>query len=345
MNHHPAADIFPLLTGRAFAELVDSIRANGQREPIVMFEGCILDGRNRWQACEMVGIEPRTKEFRGDEEAARRFVVDANLVRRHLDEAQRAMCAEKLANMPHGGDRKSDTAIKTPAGALMTSQGEAAAMFNVSKRSVQRAAAVRRNGAPELVSAVEAGHVGLETAVRIAQEPHDEQRRVVAQSYATVRRRPRPSPAVEPVLALPPSASPRRAGRPIDRAKHNVVRELTEQGYTATDIAERTGLGKPFIYDARRRFTKPATLRVLVTWLDGDPAAFEQSLVRAVSVFLAEFPDADPMHLAKSLDRTAKEAARIVLAEIYNFKTPRAKRVGLERAVAASVASAAAPPN
>lgn len=53
MNAHPAAAIFPILTGDALAELADDIRANGLRQPIVTFEGQVLDGRNRLAACRL----------------------------------------------------------------------------------------------------------------------------------------------------------------------------------------------------------------------------------------------------------------------------------------------------
>jgi hypothetical protein len=45
----PLADIFPLIEGKEFAQLVASINAsNGPRETIIVHEGLILVGRNRW---------------------------------------------------------------------------------------------------------------------------------------------------------------------------------------------------------------------------------------------------------------------------------------------------------
>ena len=52
---HPLADLFPLLEGEDFEQLVTDIRENGLYEPIVMLDGRILDGRNRYRACLSAG--------------------------------------------------------------------------------------------------------------------------------------------------------------------------------------------------------------------------------------------------------------------------------------------------
>jgi hypothetical protein len=69
IGFHPLAAIFPLMEG-AGDELVADIKANGQRQWIVTYEGMILDGRNRFRACLAAGVKPGVQK--GDGEAAAR---------------------------------------------------------------------------------------------------------------------------------------------------------------------------------------------------------------------------------------------------------------------------------
>jgi hypothetical protein len=47
---HEFADLFPLLEGEQFEELVQDIKARGLQSRIVLYEDA-LDGRNRHRAC------------------------------------------------------------------------------------------------------------------------------------------------------------------------------------------------------------------------------------------------------------------------------------------------------
>jgi hypothetical protein len=81
LEHHPAAALFPLLPidSPEFGELVADIGEHGLLQPIVLHEGKILDGRNRYRACQHAGVEPRFVEWRGESPTAYDMRVEAGL--------------------------------------------------------------------------------------------------------------------------------------------------------------------------------------------------------------------------------------------------------------------------
>jgi N6-adenosine-specific RNA methylase IME4 len=160
-----------MLDAESLSELSDSIGRNGLRNPIILFDGQILDGRNRLLACRMAGVEPRYEELVIEDPAS--WVIDQNLHRRHLNESQRAMVASKFAGLGHGGDRSK--------GQICTLKiDEAAEKLSVSPRTVKSARKVQDKGTPELVQAVEQGDVAVSTAADVAELPQDEQVELVA---------------------------------------------------------------------------------------------------------------------------------------------------------------------
>src|SRR5258708_18011833 len=167
LEFHPLANIFPLLEGPDFAELVADIKAHGLHEPIVVYEDKVLDGRNRLRAWTGVGIEPTFTASTGDDPVA--YVISLNLRRRHLDESQRAMVAAKLATLKLGDNQHSEG----------SSIEGASRLLNVGHASVERAKAVQRAGTPELIHAVERGAISVSAAADVASLPAQDQREIV----------------------------------------------------------------------------------------------------------------------------------------------------------------------
>lgn len=191
MRFHPAADLFPLMEGEDFAALVADVAANGLREPIWRdSDDAVLDGRNRYRACVKAKVSPKFRKWTGDDPVA--FVISMNLRRRHLNEEQRAMVAAKVANLHVGRPSKSGQLAGLPA---PVTQAQAATMLNVSERSVRRAATVQERAIPEVVKAVEQGHLAVSVAERIARQPEPQQKRAaerVAKGEAPVFSVPKP---------------------------------------------------------------------------------------------------------------------------------------------------------
>src|ERR1043166_1833343 len=131
LSFHPLAEVFPFLEGEEFTALVADIAQQGLCEPIWLYTGQILDGRNRYRACQQLGLPCETRTYAGDDPVG--FVVSMNLRRRHLDESQRGMVAARLANMRQG----SRTDLALSANLPEVSQQQAAALLNVSERTLR----------------------------------------------------------------------------------------------------------------------------------------------------------------------------------------------------------------
>ena len=162
LTYHPLANLFPLIEGAEFEEFVADIRQSSVRDPIVLYEGKILDGRNRYSASVQAGVPCPLRDYDGHDPLG--FVISLNLKRRHLDESQRAMVAARLAPLTHG--QRQDRQIFRS-----TTQAEAGALLNVGERSVRNAVVVRDHGAPELQRAVDRGEVAVSTAADLTVLP------------------------------------------------------------------------------------------------------------------------------------------------------------------------------
>ena len=148
-EEHPLSQLLPMMPKADLEELAADIRENGLRAPITLLDGKILDGRNRYKACEIAKTHPRFKDFNGGGDPLA-FIISANVRRRHLTESQRAMIAAKIANMKRGGDQTANL----QSGAKTVKQ--AADELNVSPRAVATAKKVLKE-APEEVEAIERG--------------------------------------------------------------------------------------------------------------------------------------------------------------------------------------------
>jgi site-specific DNA-methyltransferase (adenine-specific) len=115
LKNHPAADAWPMMDDARYDELRADIQMNGQREPITLCEGMILDGRNRYRACVELGIKPLTRQYDGDPWA---FSWSMNGARRDIEDLTiRALCfkrcedgsakwARRLAKIADDGRKK-----------------------------------------------------------------------------------------------------------------------------------------------------------------------------------------------------------------------------------------------
>ena len=160
LERHPLSAAFPDLNDEEFQALKESIKNNGQREKIVTFEGKILDGWHRHKACIELGIDPKFGVFTGN---AIDFVLDKNLLRRHLTPSQRAMALATCNAWRGIGSNQHDQLSYQYDTSL--SVRELADKANVSKVTAQRAKVIRVRGNEELQQRVRDGSLSLGEAI------------------------------------------------------------------------------------------------------------------------------------------------------------------------------------
>lgn len=182
---HPFADAFPLVEGEEFDELVQDVKRNGLREPIILSHDrrVLIDGRNRYRACEVAGVDPvfETLGAHYDERRILDLIVSKNLARRHLTPGQRAMVAleyeKAIASARRNGAPVGNHNASKPSPSVETkdadlrpkhersSAAKAAKIVGASGRAVQQAKAVQRD-APDLAEKVRRGEMALDAADR-----------------------------------------------------------------------------------------------------------------------------------------------------------------------------------
>lgn len=107
---HPFANMFPMIEGTEFENLKASIAKSGILEPIRLYQGMILDGRNRYAAGKACGHPFTAKDFKewtGTIEEAETWVLETNLHRRHLTAKQKQeMVRARIKKSPGMSNRQ-----------------------------------------------------------------------------------------------------------------------------------------------------------------------------------------------------------------------------------------------
>ena len=166
LEAHALAELFPSMTPDEFNALVEDIERHGLIEPIVLFEGQILDGRHRYRACLECGARPRFERFEGSEDEALARSVALNLHRRQLSTAQKAAlgvtlkqfeAARAAERMRAGVNQHTPSPMEIfPGGSTGTARDRAGALVSVSGRTIDEAEKIAQ-AAPDVFEKIRQG--------------------------------------------------------------------------------------------------------------------------------------------------------------------------------------------
>lgn len=106
---HELANRFPIIEGEEYDALIDSIERQGLLNPITLYQGKILDGRNRYRAARAAKYNFTAKDFLELRVGAdpNDFVISTNAQRRHLSTDQkRDLVIQIMRERPDVSDRQ-----------------------------------------------------------------------------------------------------------------------------------------------------------------------------------------------------------------------------------------------
>jgi hypothetical protein len=167
-KQHPLSAAFPAMSGLDLQNLAEDLKANGQREPGVIYEGMVLDGWHRYLGCTQAGILFKAVEFDGADPVA--FVLSRNLHRRHLTASQRAASIVACTNWKPRG--------KQAPGAGLASEQDMAKAAEVSERTIRHAKVAHQAGLSE---EVKEGKVSAKRAAEVAKLPPKQREKALNQ--------------------------------------------------------------------------------------------------------------------------------------------------------------------
>lgn len=214
--YHPLADIVPWMADDEFRDLRKSVRANGflPGNEIVLLDGKILDGRNRYLACLYEGVEPQFRDYTGNDPQG---YVQAQITRRNLTPSTLSMVVAKLYfDLDKSGKKLTQEQVRQA--------------YGVGESSVTYATRTIKHGVPELTRMVENGDIDVKAAGEVARLPKKEQEKLVKAGPSSVKARasqmrkeadkPKPPPPSVPGLPEQPAA------RRFDAQTEEILRDI-----------------------------------------------------------------------------------------------------------------------
>lgn len=184
-------DYIDPLTTQEFLALERSLLKEGCRDALVLWGETLIDGHNRYTICQKHGIPFQTKQndqFASIEDVML-WMIDNHLARRSVSNFQRGVLAlrkkeiiteRRKQQSKQEKVAEAELAVKEPDPVSVETREEIAKVAGLSKPAVAQIEKIRKAATPELVEAVRAGTISINTAATIAALPSEQQVAAVA---------------------------------------------------------------------------------------------------------------------------------------------------------------------
>ena len=167
----------PPLTKEEKANLRKSIQEVGCLQPVVVWDGVLIDGHHRIQTCIDLGVPYETREMEFADEADALYYIDRSaLSRRNLSPKDLSVCRGRVYNGAKRQGQRTDLTSCQVGTKSDSTAGRIAKATDVSERTIKRDGK-RAEVVDRLLSAVRTGKTtceDVETAKHASQERIDE---------------------------------------------------------------------------------------------------------------------------------------------------------------------------
>jgi len=180
--------LIPPLSDEEYQQLEQNILSEGKLlNPIILWDGIIVDGHNRFYICMRHGIEFEVEDMQfANREDAKLWILENQLGRRNLTDAARIELALHLKNAlrekaksnltQSGGDKKSGSSISSKAVEEPIDVNKTIAKrAGVSEGTLYSYMRIKTDGSPELLEKVKTGEIKIGTAYRMLANEIDKQ--------------------------------------------------------------------------------------------------------------------------------------------------------------------------
>jgi hypothetical protein len=183
--------LFPRLADEEFAALEESILREGCRHKLILWNGLIVDGHNRYKICMKHGrpFETTELERRDTRESVISWMIDNQLARRNLPEYERIELMAKKGDLiaalakkkkMAGTNQHTSLPSNLTGGSAIDTRNEIAKAAGVSTGTISKFKKIKEQAVPEVIEKVRSGEVKIDVAAQVASLPKEEQAALAA---------------------------------------------------------------------------------------------------------------------------------------------------------------------
>jgi len=197
-------ELIPPLLEEEYRQLEQNILAKGKcLNPIILWDGIIVDGHNRFYICIEHGIEFEVEEMEfGSREEAKLWIIKNQLGRRNLTDAARIELAMSKAELLRtkarerqsraGGDKYGNETLSSESSKVNKEPVDVRKMISkeagVGEYNLSLYKQIKEQGSPALLEAVKIGKLKIGTAHRMLPRQIEKQLKEVDKMYEYIEK-------------------------------------------------------------------------------------------------------------------------------------------------------------